>query len=130
MHIALDEKSFLFGVCKDQGNDVNKLVLMDTKYIHYSRCSKNNMHLTVLKYRLKLLYQTHKQASILERKYDAFQKQYGKNSMTYLDKPQTLNISVKYSADSGWFQALIPYRVSSYSIPFVSFFCSYIIPSQ
>ena len=44
-------------------------------YIHYSRCNKNNMNLTVLKHRLKLLYQTHKQALISERKYDAFQIQ-------------------------------------------------------
>ena len=74
IHIALDEKSFLFGVYKDQENDVNKLVMMEIKYyIYYSRCSKNNMNLTVLKHRLKLLYQTHKQASISEGKYDAFQ---------------------------------------------------------
>ena len=71
-HIALDEKSFLFGVYKNQ--DVNKLVLMEIKYyIYYSRCSKNNMNLTALKHRLKLLYQTHKQASVSEGKHYAFQ---------------------------------------------------------
>ena len=74
IHIALDEKSFLFGVYKNQENDVYKLVMMAIKYyIYYSRCSKNNMNLIVLKHRLKLLYQTHKQASISEGKYDAFQ---------------------------------------------------------
>ena len=61
IHIALDEKSFLFGVNKVQENDFNKLVLMEIKYyIYYCRCSKDNMNLTVLKHRLKLLYQTHK----------------------------------------------------------------------
>ena len=37
IHIALDEKSFLFGLYKDQENDVNKLILMEIKYIYYSR---------------------------------------------------------------------------------------------
>ena len=74
IRIALDEKSFLFGVHKDQENGVNTLVLMAIKYyINYSRCSKNNMNLTVLKHSLTLLYQTNKQASIPEVKYDAFQ---------------------------------------------------------
>ena len=74
IHIALDEKSFLFGVYKNQENDVNKLVLIEIKYyIYYARCSKNNMNLTVLKHSLKLLYQTHKQVSVSEGKYDAFQ---------------------------------------------------------
>ena len=74
IHIALDEKSFLFGIYKNQENDVNKLVLMEIKYyIYYSRCSKNNMTLIVLKHRFKLLYETHKQASISKGKYDAFQ---------------------------------------------------------
>ena len=86
MHIALDEKSFLFGIYKNEENDVNKLDLMEIKYyLYYSRCSKNNMNLTVLKHRLKLRYQTRKQASISE----------GKNIMTYKDKPQTLKVSVK-----------------------------------
>ena len=42
-------------------------------YIYYAKCSKNNIKLSVLKQRLKLLYQTHQQASILEDKYENFQ---------------------------------------------------------
>ena len=57
-------------------------------YIYYSMCSKNNMKLTILKHRFKLLYETHKQAFIFEGKYDYF-KQNGK--VVNLGKPQTLN---------------------------------------
>ena len=72
--LNLDEKSFLFGISKNQENDINKLVLMKIKYyIYYAKCSKNNIKLSVLKQRLKLLYQTHQQASILEDKYENFQ---------------------------------------------------------
>ena len=46
-------------------NDANKLILMEIKYyIYYSMRSKNNLNLTVLKHRLKLLYETQKQASV------------------------------------------------------------------
>ena len=72
--LNLDEKSFLFGISKNQENNINKLVLMEIKYyIYYAKCSKNNIKLSVLKQRLKLLYQTHQQASILEDKYENFQ---------------------------------------------------------
>ena len=72
--INLDEKSFLFGISKNQENDVNKLVLMEIKYyIYYAKCNKNNIRLSVLKQRLKLLYQTLQQASILEDKYENVQ---------------------------------------------------------
>ena len=32
LHIALSEKSFLFGLYKDQENSANKLILMEIKY--------------------------------------------------------------------------------------------------
>ena len=77
--ITLDEKSFLFGLFPDQESEVNKLVLMEMKYyIYYARCSNNNMGLTVLKNRLKLLYQTNRQASIIESKDELFQTKWQK----------------------------------------------------
>ena len=74
IHIHLEEKSFLFGLFKNQDNEVNKLVLMEIKYyIYFAKCSKNNLRLSVLKQRLKLVYQTQQYASILENKYEIFQ---------------------------------------------------------
>lgn len=75
LNVTLNEKSFLFSLYNDKEiNNVHKLVLMETKYyIYYSKCSKTDLNLTVLKYRLKLLYKTYKQASVFEGKYDAFQ---------------------------------------------------------
>ena len=74
IHIPLEEKSFLFGLFKNQDNEVNKLVLMEIKYyIYFAKCSKNNLRLSVLKQRLKLVYQTQQYASILENQYETFQ---------------------------------------------------------
>ena len=79
IQITLDEKSFLFGLLPDQENEANKLVLMEMKYyIYYARCSNNNMGLTVLKNRLTLLYQTKRQASIIESKHGIFQTKWQK----------------------------------------------------
>ena len=73
IHLDLNEKSFLFCFPGDQDNDVNKLVLMELKYHIYSaKCSKNYINLPALKHRLKLLYKTFKQASIIEEKYESF----------------------------------------------------------
>ena len=74
IHVHLEEKSFLFGLFKNQDNEVNKLVLMEIKYyIYFAKCSKNNLRLSVLKQRLKLVYQTQQYASILENRYETFQ---------------------------------------------------------
>ena len=74
IHIHVEEKSFLFGLFKNQGNEVNKLVLMEIKYyIYFAKCSKNILRLSVLKQRLKIEYQTQQYASILENKYETFQ---------------------------------------------------------
>lgn len=75
LNVALNEKSFLFSLYNEKEiNNVHKLVLMEIKYyIYYSKCSKTDLNLTVLKYRLKLLYKTYKQAAVFEGKYDAFQ---------------------------------------------------------
>ena len=46
---------------------------MELKYYIYSaKCSKNYINLPALKHRLKLLYKTFKQASIIEEKYESF----------------------------------------------------------
>ena len=43
IYLDLDEKSFLFGIFKNQENDVNKLVVMEIKYyIYFAKCSKSN----------------------------------------------------------------------------------------
>ena len=80
------EKSVIFGIDPDQKSDINKLVLMEIKYyIYYARCSKNNMNLTVLQHRLKLLYQTYKYSSISTGKYENFQTNW-QNYHNLLDK--------------------------------------------
>ena len=72
IYIILDETSFLFGLLLLE-DDVNKLVLMEIKYyIYYARCSKSRLSLTVLKQRLKLQYQTYKQASVQSNTYELF----------------------------------------------------------
>ena len=86
IHITLNEKSVIFGIDPDQKSDINKLVLMEIKYyIYYARCSKNNMNLTVLQHRLKLLYQTYKYSSISTGKYENFQTNW-QNYHNLLDK--------------------------------------------
>ena len=86
IHITLNEKSVIFGIDPDQKSDINKLVLMEIKYyIYYARCSKNNMNLTVLHHRLKLLYQTYKYSSISTGKYENFQTNW-QNYHNLLDK--------------------------------------------
>ena len=86
IHITLNEKSVIFGIDPDQKSDINKLVLMEIKYyIYYARCSKNNMNLTVLQHRLKLLYQTYKYSSISTGKYENFQTNW-QNYHKLLDK--------------------------------------------
>ena len=72
IYIILDETSFLFGLLLLE-DDINKLVLMEIKYyIYYARCSKSRLSLTVLKQRLKLQYQTYKQASVQSNTYELF----------------------------------------------------------
>ena len=85
IHITLNEKSVIFGIDPDQKSDINKLVLMEIKYIYYARCSKNNMSPTVLQHRLKLLYQTYKYSSISTGKYEHFQTNW-QNYHNLLDK--------------------------------------------
>ena len=74
IHKTLNKKAFIFGIDSDQKSDINKLVLIEIKYyIHFARCNKSNMNLTVLQHRLKLLYKTYKYSSISTGKDEHFQ---------------------------------------------------------
>ena len=80
---------------ENQENNVNKLVVMEIKYIiFFAKCSKNNISLIVLIHRLKLLYQIYKQVSILEEKYETF-KQNGKISQSISIRQLNLYIYLK-----------------------------------
>ena len=83
IYITLNERSFIFGIDPNQKSDINKLVLIEIKYyIHYARCNKSNMNLTVLQHRLELLYQTYKY-NIFQQGNTKIFKQTGKITITY-----------------------------------------------
>ena len=81
IYIVFDEKSFLFNIYSKKENEISRIVFMEIKYnIYYSRCSNNSINITALKYRVKLLCQTLKQAFVYEGKYDFFQYKMGKKN--------------------------------------------------